>query len=325
MAAESKTGVVLMNMGGPEDLDGIRPYLSRVLADRNLIRMPAGFLYQPLLARFIARRRAVKVRDRYTAIGGGSPLLAETRKLASALARRLDAPVAVAMRYSPPSPRQAAEELVAQGATRVAALPLYPQYSSSTTYSSLQDFARQVDGLLPYSVVDRHFRCDGYIEALANLQNLAIDRLTEQTHSHVLFTAHSIPVSYTASGDPYIDEVKQTVELVARKAGNPLPYSLAFQSAVRFGEWHGPSVEEELKLLLDRGIRRLVVQPVSFVSENLETMYDLDICFRELCNQRGIEQFERVPTPGAEQPYVEGLARLVENLFVSERDPCATS
>ena len=325
MLATGKIGVLLMNMGGPEDLDGIRPYLTRVLSDRDLIRMPGGFLYQPMLARIVARLRELTVRDRYAAIGGGSPLLAETRKLADALATRLDTPVAVAMRYSPPSVRKAAEELVSQGATHLVAIPLYPQYSSSTTFSSLQDFLRQVDGVMPYSVIDRHFRCDGYVEAMANLLKDSVQQLDEAAGSHILFTAHSIPTSYTAAGDPYINEVKRTVATVANRAGVSLPYSLAFQSAVRFGKWHGPSLEEELERLTARGITGIVVQPVSFVSENLETMYDLDICFRKLCLKRGIRQFLRVRTPGLEQPYVEGLALLVENLAERDRESCAMS
>ena len=314
-----------MNMGGPEDLDAIRPYLRRVLSDRHLVRMPAGFLYQPLLARFIASRRARKVRARYAAIGGGSPLLGETRKLAAALGARLNAPVAVAMRYSPPSARQAADEVIAQGANHLVALPLYPQYSSSTTASSLEDFALQVKGLAPFSIIDRHYRNEGYLDAMAALLRQAVARLEAQAGSHILFTAHSIPTSHTAGGDPYVDEVGQTVELVAAKADTGLPHSVAFQSAVRFGEWHGPGTEEELQRLVAGGVTRLIVQPVSFVSENLETMYDLDICFRKLCLDRGISQFERVATPGAEQAYIDGLAGLVRNLPQDERTECATS
>ena len=325
MPREGERGVVLMNMGGPEDLDAIRPYLCRVLSDRHLVRMPAGFLYQPLLARLIAGRRARKVRARYAAIGGGSPLLGETRKLAAALAARLDAPVAVAMRYSEPSARQAADQVIAQGATHLVGLPLYPQYSSSTTASSAEDFARQVKGLAPFSIIDRHYRNEGYLDAMAALLRQTVARLEAPAGAHILFTAHSIPTSYTAGGDPYVDEVGQTVKLVAAKADTGLPHSLAFQSAVRFGEWHGPSVEEELERLVASGVTRLIVQPVSFVSENLETMYDLDICFRKRCLDRGIRQFERAATPGPEPAYIEGLAGLVRNLPPEERTECATS
>jgi len=303
----------MMNMGGPARLEEIEPYLRRLLQDRRIVRLPGGFLYQWIFARLVAHRRALKVAGRYAAIGGGSPLLDLTNLQAEALAVSLGVPVAVAMRYSAPDTRAAMSSLARRGVSKMVGLSMYPQYSTSTTLSSLDEFHLHLPSGVRSEVIDRHYGNPGFVRVMADNLLAALGRLADRADCHVLFTAHSIPVKYTRSGDPYVEEIRQTVAAVVRETGLRLPHSLAFQSAVRFGKWHGPGVDEELVRLSESGVRRLVVHPVSFVCDNLETLYDLDIVCRKRCEEMGFEAFVRVAVPGAAQPYIEALAELVRS------------
>lgn len=304
-----KTGVILLNMGAPSTMEEIRPYLRRLFLDPMLIQLPAGFLYRRLLANFVSRKRAARVRARYEKIGGGSPLLNNTRMQAEALARQLEMPVAIAMRYSAPYAAEAVEHLLDQGVEQAVALPLYPQFSSSTTGSSLVDL-QQAAGRLELTIVDRHFDHPQYVGAIATALT---DRLSgSDRSSHVLFTAHSIPVKYTRQGDPYIAEVKATASAVAQAASLTTPWSLGFQSAASVGTWHGPFIEEELGRLAQAEIQRLVVCPLTFAADNLETLYDLDIVFAGECMAAGITDVVRVPAPGASPEYIGALSSMVQ-------------
>jgi ferrochelatase len=316
--ADGSVGVVVMNMGGPGSLDEVQPYVQRVLSDPRVVRLPlvghgnGGMFTQGLFAALVSRRRAGNVRERYASIGGRSPLLDETRELAGRLAHELGAPVEVAMRYSAPSASDAVAALARGALPRtVVGVSLYPQYSSATSASSIEDLRAALPPDVRLVLVERHHREPGFLDALAASAGEGLERAGEG--AHLLFTAHSVPVAYTKAGDPYVAEVEETVAAVASR----LPsrgdggHSLAFQSAMRFGSWHGPSLEEELERLVAAGVTRLVVQPVTFASENLETRYDLDIAFERAAKARGIVRFIRQPTPGRSASYVEGLARQV--------------
>ncbi len=312
-------GVVLMNMGGPWTLADIQPYLQRVLGDPHLVRLPGGWFYQGLFARLVSRRRARKVVDRYRQIGGGSPLLAETEALAFALGQELHVPVSIAMRYSTPFAIDAAQRLTEAGATRWIGVPLYPQYSTSTSASSLADFAQVVPTGIDYRVLERHFDNEGLVAALVEGIMLALQRADRPEQVAVLFTAHSIPVSYTAAGDPYVTEVEATAAAVAARLPDGVTTRVAFQSAVRFGTWHGPSVEELLPELREAGTEGLVVQPLTFVSENLETQYDLDIVLRQAAIKAGFSWYQRGPAPGPHKAYVKGLAAAIAHEATEEQ------
>ncbi len=316
----SDYAVVLMNMGGPSTLEEIQPYLQRVLGDRHLVRLPGGWLYQGLFARLVSRRRARKVIDRYRQIGGGSPLLRETQELAGALHEMLGVPVEVAMRYSAPFASQAAQALAGGGTKTWVGVPLYPQYSTSTSASSLEDFAEQVPEGIEYRVLDRHFDNEGLLTALRESIEAALCEADCPARTAVLFTAHSIPTSYTAAGDPYVAEVEATAQALRGLMDAEITTVLAFQSAVRFGTWHGPSVEQVLPELRQQGIEGLVVQPLTFVSENLETRYDLDVVLRQVAQEAGFTWFRRGAAPGTNAAYVRGLAKAIGARAVAGRD-----
>jgi protoporphyrin/coproporphyrin ferrochelatase len=310
-AVTPQPGVVLLNMGGPDTSADIEPFLHRVLADPMLIRLPAGFLWQWLFARLVSKRRARKVATRYEQIGGGSPLLAETRHLASALAKRLDMPVSIGMRYSNPGAATAIEQLEQRGVNTIVALPLYPQYSGSTTASSLADLKHHLPSAMQMTVISRHGQAPKFLQTLASQINQALQDSTPETA--LLFTAHSIPVAYSRNGDPYIHEVERTVEGIVPLLTHPVAWRLGYQSSTRFGTWHGPDLNEVLSELKAKGFTNLVVQPVTFASENLETRFDLDIVLKNNALAMGFTAPIRLPAPGRNQLYIETLSELVRD------------
>ena len=303
-------GVLLLNMGGPDSLDGIEDYLRELFSDRDMIRLPLGKLYQNSLARFIAARRAPKVRERYAAIGGGSPLAGITRRQAAALQRELGRPVDYGMRYSGPRTAKAVTGLSRAGIERLVVLPLYPQFSHTTTGSALAELDRCGAGV-PVTVIRDHHDDPGYIAAMAEGLRPYLEAWPGWDTARVLFVAHSLPLKYVRRGDSYVDQTRRTVALVARAAGMPdAGWRLAFSSRVGPVRWQGPSLEESLARLAAEATRHLVVVPVSFVAENLETLWDLDVVFREQCAAAGIPSFRRVSTLGDSPLYIEALARL---------------
>jgi len=303
-------GVLLLNMGGPESLDQVKPYLSELFSDPYLVRLPLGKFYQRRLARLISARRANKARERYAAIGGKSPVNAATESLASRLSQILAAEVSFAMRYTRPKAADALEVLRARGITRLVVIPLYPQYSIATSGSSLVDFKAQNKNSFSYTVVENHCDHPGFINALLDLLSKALEQTGRTLHTHILFAGHSIPESYTRKGDPYISQVKKTIEALSGKVPAGFTFSAAFQSRMGPFKWHGPSLEQELEKIRAEHIEQLVVQPVSFVCENLETLYDLDIEFRKKCQAAGIKKFVRVPCPAQSELYLGALGEL---------------
>jgi len=307
-ALPKDVGVLLTDMGGPASTEDIEAFLRALLGDPRILRMPLGFILRPILSRRIARKRAPRVAPRYEAIGGGSPLLGATRRLAGAVEELLGSPVHVAMRYTAPRVAPALAEMAGRGVERIVVIPLYPQYSTSTTASTLDDLDSSAPATLPRAFVARHADRPEYLDVMADI--LSATREAAPQGAHVLFTAHSVPESFTAGGDPYVSEIEATVHGISSRSGLDLRgHSLAYQSVGPVGRWHGPSWEEALKRLHDDGVRDLVVQPLSFVSENLETLWDLDIEMRRRCDTLGMS-IRRVPTPGSSAGYVALLADL---------------
>jgi ferrochelatase len=306
-------------MGGPWTLADVKPFLRAVLGDRQVIRFPGGAALQPLWARALATLRAGKVRLRYAAIGGGSPLLEHTERQARALARRLDgAPVEVAMRYSAPRADQALRALLDRGCTRVVALSLYPQRCGATTDSSFADLERALAGraeeveLVPIRAFHDH---PGYLRALAATVGEALDELNEAVRASavVLFSAHGVPERLVAAGDPYVDQVRATVAGVVAELGDALgEHRLSFQSRVGPVRWVGPHTDAVVEQLGRGGTRALVVVPVSFVSDHIETLHELDIELAALARASGVTHFVRAPALGDRPAFVDALATLVE-------------
>ena len=286
-----RKGVVLLNMGGPDTLDDVRPFLFNLFCDREIIRLGPAFLQRPL-AWLIARRRAPKSKANYAKIGGGSPLKTITLQQADALQKTLSAEgdylVTVAMRYWPPFADEAIRTLLRHGIDRITPLPLYPHYSKATTGSSLRDFRRHLEKLapeLPVTVIPAWPAQPSYILALAEniKEGLAACGDPQTT---IVYSAHSLPVTFIREGDPYVDHIKETIEAVEKAVGRK--GRLCYQSRSGPVEWLSPSTQETLDRLADEGCRTVLMVPISFVSDHIETLYEIDILFKERASRSGM-------------------------------------
>lgn len=328
-----RPGIVLLNMGSPASPEDVRRYLLCLFSDIDLIGFRAGRFLQPALAALIAALRTPRVVRRYRLFGGTSPLLHHTGQQADRLAEALQArglrcAVAVGMRYSRPFVADAVDRMRAAGVDRIVGLPLYPQFSRSTTASSVQALREAVNDRcpgLPCRTVDHWYGEPGYHRALADRVRACRERLGTADGVGVLFLAHSVPVRYVEAGDPYVEQVEGTVQGVLQalgsEGGDVPPWWLAYQSQVGPVKWVGPTVPETLEIMLGEGVRRVIAVPVSFVSDHLETLYDIDLCHRRTALELGLERFVRVESLNAAEDFIRVLAGIVERLLAGEPGP----
>ena len=309
--------VVLMNLGGPDSPAAVRPFLYNLFSDPAIIGLPA--LLRLPLAWLIAKRRAVVAGDIYAQLGGASPLLPNTLAQAEALEAALgdDHRCFVAMRYWHPMTAQTVAAVTAWGPDEITLLPLYPQFSTTTTASSLaawrDEAARQ--GLLAASRVVRSYpRAAGFIAALVAAIAPALDAAaTERGAVRLLLSAHGLPQKIVRAGDPYPHEVAETAAAVARGLCRPeLDWLVCYQSRVGPLAWLGPSVDDELRRAGRDGVA-VVVAPISFVSEHSETLVELDRDYRRLAEACGVPSYRRVPTVGTDARFIAALAELVRH------------
>jgi ferrochelatase len=314
--AKKKIAVVLFNLGGPDRIESVRPFLFNLFADPAIIRLP-GFLRIPL-AYVLARRRAKAAVPIYEQLGGGTPLVpnteAQARAIEAALADEFDARCFIAMRYWHPMSDEAAQAVREWGPDRVVLLPLYPQFSTTTTASSLRvwEQAAKAAGLsAETSVVCCYPTEPGFIEASAKLIREHHDRASAHGRPRVLFSAHGLPKKVVQGGDPYQWQCERTTAAIVERLAIPdLDWASCYQSRVGPLEWIGPSTDQEIERAGHDKVP-LVVVPMAFVSEHSETLVEIEIEYRHLAQERGVPWFERVPAVGIEPSFVQGLARLV--------------
>ncbi len=309
------TAVVLFNLGGPDSPAAIRPFLGNLFADPAILRMPA--IARWFLSRLIASRRAPFARRTYAKIGGRSPLLEHTEAQARALESELasdDVRVFVAMRYWHPMAPETAARVAESAPDRIVLLPLYPQFSSSTTASSFDDWdraARDAGLDVPVSRVCCYPEEAGFVAALVDGTRQCITECATAGPPRVLFSAHGVPTKFVAAGDPYQDQVERTVAaIVAGLAIDGLDHTVCYQSRVGRLEWLGPYTDDEIRRAGADGVA-VVVVPVAFVCEHSETLVELDIDYAELAARSGVPRYLRVPAVGIDAAFIGGLARLV--------------
>ena len=322
----AKVGVLLLNLGGPERIQDVGPFLYNLFSDPEIIRLPNPILQKPL-AWLISSLRSGKSQDAYRSIGGGSPLRRITeqqaRELQSELrSRGVDATSYVAMRYWHPFTESAVADIKADEVDEVVVLPLYPHFSISTSGSSFRELQRlrQADAKfssLPIRCIRSYFDDPGYIDAMAGLIAEQICGCEKPDAAHVFFSAHGVPKSYVEeAGDPYQQEIQSCSQLIMQRLGELLghanPSTLAYQSRVGPVEWLKPYTEEALQELGEAGVQELVVVPISFVSEHIETLEEIDIEYREIAHIAGIRHFRRVPALDTNPAFISGLADLVQ-------------
>jgi protoporphyrin/coproporphyrin ferrochelatase len=311
----ARIAVVLMNLGGPDSLAAVEPFLANLFGDPAIIRLPN--LVRVPLARLIAHRRARTAREIYAKLGGGSPLLANTEAQAQALEAALgpDHRLFIAMRYWRPTSLDAARAVAAWGPDEIVCLPLYPQLSTTTTVSSLADWRRAAAAERldrPTRVICCYPEEPGLIGAMARLVGPALDRAAQGGGPpRLLLTAHGLPQKIVAAGDPYPRQVEMTARAVAVALARPgLDWRVCYQSRVGPLEWIGPATDAEIGRAGKQRVP-LVVAPISFVSEHSETLVELDLDYRDLAERSGVPMYLRVPTVSVEPAFISGLVRLI--------------
>lgn len=333
--------VVLFQLGGPDSPEAVEPFLYNLFSDPDIIDFPFARLARPTMARLISSRRTRHVQDHYASIGGRSPIRELTERQAQALERelrdrcRLEARVFVAMRYWHPLTQEAIDQILPGGFGRIVLLPLYPQYSKTTTGSSLNEWHRRWEARGQNSVrtvlVRQFFDHPLYLDALVERINEGLVRFAPQANSsgaarpsserlpeasqaaevHLLFSAHGVPVKVIEQGDPYKDQIERTVRLVMQRGGWPNGHSLCWQSRVSPGKWLEPSLEETIRSLAARRVEKLLVIPIAFVSDHVETLAEIDIEARSVAYTTGMRQFEMMPALNDSPAFIRALADLV--------------
>ena len=316
---DKRIGVVLFQLGGPDSLDAVEPFLHNLFSDPDIIDFPLARLARPVLARLIAASRAKKVRHHYQEIGGGSPIRRLTGRQAEALEAELrlhiDARVVVAMRYWHPFTAEAIRQLEAARVDQLVLLPLYPHYSSTTTGSSLREWDRRAAasgvGTLPAAVIKEFYDDAGYLDSLVAQIGRTLQRFEHPERVHLVFSAHNVPVAAVEAGDPYPAQIAATMNLALQRGRWNLPAHLCYQSKVGGARWLEPTLDATIDRLASAGVKDLLVVPIAFVSDHVETLSEIDIEARERAAKRGIEQFEMMPGLNDSPGFIRALAGLV--------------
>ncbi|GMH44226.1 hypothetical protein BSKO_12160 [Bryopsis sp. KO-2023] len=325
-AQRDKVGILLLNLGGPDSLDDVQPFLYNLFADPDILRLPQGLRFlQPLLAQVISTLRAPQSSEGYKAIGGRSPLREITEAQGSALESALrskgqDASVYVAMRYWHPYTEEAMEAVKRDGVTRLVVLPLYPQFSISTSGSSLRllQYLFETDPNLKHlqhTVIPSWYQRPGYVKAMTDLIMSELAQFESPKDAEIFFSAHGVPKSYVEeAGDPYKEEMEECVNLIMKelgKRGVENSFTLAYQSRVGPVEWLRPYTDESIRTLGRAGVKGLLAVPISFVSEHIETLEEIDMEYRELAEESGIHNWRRVPALNTNAAFINDLADAV--------------
>lgn len=323
---EERVGVLLLNLGGPETLDDVQPFLYNLFADPDIIRLPSyiAFLQQPI-ARLISTLRAPKSAEGYKAIGGGSPLRRVTEEQATALQECLaelgqPAEVFIGMRYWNPFTEEAVQQIKQSRINKLVVLPLYPQFSISTSGSSLRLLEQlfKVDDYLlamKHTVIPSWYQRPGYVQAMADMIEHERTKFPDPADAVIFFSAHGVPVSYVEeAGDPYRQEMEECVDLIMdelKLRGVDNRHTLAYQSRVGPVEWLKPYTDTTIELLGQTGVKSLLAVPISFVSEHIETLEEIDMEYRELAEESGITNWGRVPALGVNPVFIRDMADAV--------------
>ncbi|XP_074547082.1 ferrochelatase, mitochondrial [Halichoeres trimaculatus] len=329
-----KTGILMLNMGGPEKLEDVHDFLLRLFMDTDLMKLPV----QNKLGPFIAKRRTPKIQEQYSKIGGGSPIKHWTSMQGEGMVKLLDemcpdtAPhkFYIGFRYVQPLTEEAIEEMEKDGVERAVAFTQYPQYSCSTTGSSLNAIYRYYSNKgerpkMNWSVIDRWPTHPLLVECFAEHVSNELLKFPEDKRDDVviLFSAHSLPMAVVNRGDPYPQEVGATVQRVMERLGHCNPYRLVWQSRVGPMPWLGPQTDEVIKGLCERGKKNILLVPIAFTSDHIETLHELDIEYGQVLGEEcGVENLRRAESLNGNPLFMKALADLVQSHLKSNQ-PCS--
>ncbi len=325
MNTQNKTAIILFQLGGPDSLEAVEPFLYHLFMDPDIIDFPLAFLARRPLARLISKRRARTVRNNYELIGGKSPLAELTQRQAQALHTLLTQQgvqnqVFVAMRYWHPLTEEVVREISSGGFDRIVLLPLYPQYSQATTGSSINEWRREVKKQavnLPTQYACCYPGHPALLDALCDNINSALERFSGIPPQDIdlVFSAHGVPVRYIERGDPYQLQIEETVRRLMDRGKWRSPYTLCYQSKVGPVEWLRPSLIETVARLANTGRKYMLVIPIAFVSEHIETLHEINIEVRHRALAAGIRQFELMPALNDHPKFIACLADIVLQLL----------
>jgi protoporphyrin/coproporphyrin ferrochelatase len=322
-----RVGVVLFQLGGPDTLAAIEPFLYNLFCDPDIIDFPFARIGRKPLAKLISTTRASKVQHHYAIIGGGSPIRRFTERQAQALEAELasqgmDVRCFVAMRYWHPFTSEAIVQLEAAQCDEVVLLPLYPQYSSTTTGSSLNEWRRLYHSEADVHNVGPFYRHPKYLDAVIEKIEEALARFPEPERAEIVFSAHSVPMSVISKGDPYQQQIEETVSLLMQRGGWPNRRRLCYQSKVGASKWLQPSLLRTLHDLAAEKVREVCIVPVAFVSDHVETLGEIDHEAREKARRLGITQFEMSAGLNDSPKFISALGQLVLQALGEAVDSC---
>jgi protoporphyrin/coproporphyrin ferrochelatase len=315
MADAKQIAVVMFQLGGPDSQEAVEPFLYNLFCDPDIINFPGSFLARKPLAKLISTTRSKSVRVKYAEIGGGSPIRRLTeqqaRALEVALRPHIFARTIVAMRYWHPSTEEAIASLASAPYDELVLLPLYPHYSFATTGSSLKEWNRLYKPSVPVHLVDHFFDHPDYIAGIVDRVNSVLRQLPWREEVHLVFSAHGLPMSLVEKGDPYPQHIEATVRLVRELGAWPNPHSLCYQSKVGPQKWLQPSLTATLEGLASDGVKRMLVIPISFLTEHIETLHEINIEAREHAEALGVTDFHMMPALNDSPLLIRALADLV--------------
>ncbi len=313
----SKYAVILFNLGGPDSIEAIEPFLYNLFRDPDIFKIPIG---QKFFARVISKRRAPKVAEEYELIGGKSPINEWTelqRKMLEDKLRseNIDADVLVAMRYWKPLTEEVVPKIDNGKYDKVIMLPLYPHYSISTTGSSFNEWNRHYDGdKSNFIFVNDYYVNDLYIDAINERIDQTLDKFPKNVRNEVqlVFSAHGTPMSMVRKGDPYSGHICETVSKVMEKRNNSHESHLCFQSKVGPVKWLEPGTDTMIEKLASEGKKHLLIIPISFVSDHVETLFELDIEYRHVADKVEIENYIVMTGLNDSQKFIDALAQITK-------------
>ena len=324
MNEQEKIGVVLFNLGGPDSLDAVKPFLFNLFNDPDIINFPLSFLFRKRLAKLISEKRSPKIIEQYKQIGGKSPLLELSQKQALALEaelnRSINCKVYLAMRYWHPFTEETMEQMQNDGIDKIIFLPLYPQYSVSTTRSSKNEWDKVIENFpkikkIKSALINNYHDFPAYIDSIVDGINKTLQKFPESERNNVvlLFSSHGTPIKLVKQGDPYKGQIECSVKCVMERGKFSQKHYLSFQSKVGPQKWIEPKTPDMIEKLANEGEKYLLVIPIAFVSDHLETLFEIGIEFCHLAKEKGIVQFEVMQGLNDSPLFIKALKELVLN------------
>jgi ferrochelatase len=315
MSGPKKIAVVLFQLGGPDSQAAVEPFLYNLFCDPDIINFPGAFLARKAIAKLISTTRAKVVGQHYMEIGGASPIRRLTeqqaRALEAALQPHISARTIVAMRYWHPDTAEAVAALNREPYDELVLLPLYPHYSFATTRSSLNEWNRQYTAQTPAKIIDHFYDHPDYIAAIVERINGVLAEIKQPDDIHLVFSAHGLPLALVEKGDPYPKQIEETVQMVRDLGAWPNPHVLCYQSRVGPQKWLQPSLGATIEQMAHSGIKRMLVIPIAFLTEHIETLHEINIEAREEAEKRGVTEFRMMPALNDSPLLIRALADLV--------------